>query len=330
MIRVIFASILLAVTATSAAATVEAVNVWDPRSYGYFIGDTFEREVEVVTNGNTELIVASLPRPGAVTYWLDLVAVDKKERQDGARRIYNFRLKYQIFYSALSATELKVPAIGLAFRNPEAPSAPEPGDAKSDQSSKTGAVGENLASIPALTLTISPLRDIVLTDVMPDKKSEIADILKPDRLAHRLSTALDTRRLTASLVAFVLSSALLLWHYAIWPFSRRPRRPFTLAERRIRSLAASPGSEGSYRDSLLQLHRAMDETFGRRVFAADLPQFLTERQKYRALAPKLQVFFENSRRYFFSDDKRAAEAAFPIDAVQDLAAQLSREERAAA
>lgn len=327
MMRVLIASLLLALSASAGSAAVEAVNVWDPRAYGYFIGDQFEREVEVITTGDTELFAASLPRPGPVTYWLDLVSVDQNAREGNGRRVYKFRLKYQIFYSALQATQLKVPAIALSFKNPHAADIPAAGDAKKADETE---VGGNVASIPALTLTISPLRDIVLTDVMPEQNTDIADVLKPDVRATTLSTAKPTRLLAAALVAMALSAALLLWHYAIWPFARRPRRPFTLAERRIRSLASHPEAEGTYRDSLLQLHRAIDETVGRRVFAADLPAFLHDRSKYQNLKPELETFFSNSQLYFFSADKREAEAAFPLESVQALAGELSREERAAA
>jgi mxaA protein len=122
---------------------------------------------------------------------------------------------------------------------------------------------------------------------------------------------------------------LLLRHYAKWPFTRRPNRPFTIADRRIRKLETGQ-SEGVYRESLIILHRAFDESFGRRLFATDIDAFLNDKQGFAALAHKLRRFFESSRLYFFSGDRTTAETMFPIQDVRQLATDLAREERTAA
>ncbi len=68
---------ILLISSGPCAAAVEAVNIYEPRAFGYFIGDTFERRIEVVTTGDTELLTAGLPRPGPLTYWLELTGVDR-------------------------------------------------------------------------------------------------------------------------------------------------------------------------------------------------------------------------------------------------------------
>ena len=55
------AFLLLSIGGSSAA--IDAVNVYEPRTFGHFLGDTLERRVEVITSGNTELFTAALPRP---------------------------------------------------------------------------------------------------------------------------------------------------------------------------------------------------------------------------------------------------------------------------
>ncbi|CAA2137868.1 nonribosomal peptide synthetase MxaA [Hyphomicrobium sp. ghe19] len=318
---------ILLLSAGGSSAAIDAVNVYEPRNFGHFIGDTLERRVEVITSGDTQLFTAALPRPGALTYWLDLIAVDYSEREENGRKIHDITLKYQIFYSALEAKKLDIPAFPLKFKNPNGadPDAkpPSEGAAEPEQANYT-------ASIPALRLVISPLRDIVLDDLMPEKTGEISDIMRPDAVPHEINLAPKKRLLAASAAALAVSSLLLLWHYAIWPFAPRPKRPFTRAERQIRSIQSAGTDEAPYRNSLLILHRAFDQSAGRRIFAADVPAFIATHERFADLLPTLRSFFENSQLYFFSDDRQTAEDRFPISEVARLAADLAREERASA
>lgn len=308
-----------------AAAAIDAVNIYEPRNFGYFIGDTLERDIEVITSDDTELFTAALPRPGPLTYWLDLVAVDHTERQANGRRIYDIKLKYQIFYSAIEATELDIPAFPLKFKNPVSVALDEaaPGDAEETAKKYS-------ASVPALRLTIAPLRNLVLTDLMPEKTRELSEVLRPNVEAHEIAVAFKERALTFSGLALLGCGLLLLWHYAIWPFKKRSGRPFTQAERQIRDLLPYGAGDPSYREALLILHRAFDETAGHRLFAEDTPTFTQQHPRFAGLAPRTKTFFESSRLYFFSDDRRAAEDHFPFESVKALAGDLAREERAAA
>ncbi|MBS0251259.1 MAG: nonribosomal peptide synthetase MxaA [Proteobacteria bacterium] len=319
-----FAFLLLSVGGSSAA--IEAVNVYEPRKFGHFLGDTLERRVEVITSGKTELFTAALPRPGALTYWLDLVSIDHSEREENGRRIYDITLKYQIFYSALEAKQLDIPSFPLRFKNPNSV-APE-GETPSEPSTVSQS-GNYTATVPALRLVISPLRDIVLDDLMPEKTGDISDVMRPDAVPQEISVAPRERLLWVSASALAGSGLLLLWHYAIWPFARRAKRPFTQADRQIRSLQSAGAGEAPYRDSLLILHRAFDQSAGRRVFAADVPEFVAQHQRFSRLLPRLKSFFESSQLYFFSDNRRAAEDRFPIGDLSKLAADLAREERSA-
>lgn len=81
---------------------------------------------------------------------------------------------------------------------------------------------------------------------------------------------------------------------------------------------------------MIALHRAFDKSYGRRLFAEDLSTFLSQRQRFSTLKETLQKFFESSRIFFFSGNKQSAESKFSIEDVRKLAADLAREEKAAA
>ncbi len=304
-------------------ASVDAVDVHDPRSFGYFIGDILERRVEIKTSGGTELFLESIPRPGPITYWLDLASVDHTERSDGDGKVYEIRLKYQLFYSALEATKLEIPKIPLKFSDQNAAATPE-GAGSTPDNNKT-------ASIPAFSFLMAPLRDIVLQDLMPGQSSEIGDVLRPDKQSHTIATSGYLQIFGLAVLAAILSAAGLSWHYAIWPFEKRAGRPFTNADRQIRDLPLGELNEDTaYKRALLILHRAIDESFGRRVFASDISDLLRNRPPFTAFLPKLSRFFESSRLFFFSEDKSAAIREFSVEDVRSLASDLARVERSAA
>jgi mxaA protein len=311
------------------AAAVEAVNVYEPRAFGYFIGDTFERHIEVITTGDTELLTG-LPRPGPLTYWLELTGVDDKVHESQDRKSHDITLKYQTFYAAIEPVKVKIPAYPLKFRNPGIPpTAPAP-DAKTGNGESPAPPPEDIASIPAFQIIMSPLREYAVSDFISGKSVELADIMAPDAKAQVMSTSRQTALLGLALAALAISIILLLWHYAKGPFARRQGRPFTIADRHIRELQSVEADDMLYRDSLIALHRAFDESYGRRVFAEDLSAFLSQRQRFSVLQEKLQHFFESSRIFFFSGNRKAAETRFPIEDVRKLAADLAREEKAAA
>jgi mxaA protein len=312
------------------AAAVEAVNIYEPRAFGYFIGDTFERRVEVITTGDTELLTAGLPRPGPLTYWLELTGIEHTVREADGRKIHDITLKYQTFYAALEPVKVKIPPYPLKFRNAGTTPAPQELDVTPAEGEIPVPPPQDVALIPSFQIVMSPIREYAVSDFMSGKSVEIADIMAPDAKAHLIDTSRETTLLGVGLAALALSSLLLLWHYAKGPFARRQGRPFTIADRRIRELQTTESSDTLYRDSLIALHRAFDESYGRRLFAEDLSAFLSKRQRFSVLQERLQKFFESSRIFFFSENKHIAETKFPIEDVRELAADLAREEKAAA
>ena len=82
--RYALAVLLLAIAAGSAAAEVRAVRAFEPRPFGYFLGDVLERTIEIESGPEDEVVPASLPRTGASNYWLELRAIEVASREEGA------------------------------------------------------------------------------------------------------------------------------------------------------------------------------------------------------------------------------------------------------
>ncbi|NEU11361.1 nonribosomal peptide synthetase MxaA [Methylobacterium sp. BTF04] len=299
-----FASVVLASTAQ---AQVRSVEIRTPRPFGYFLGDLVRAQVDIVVEPGFTLQAASLPQPGPMAYWLDLRDVATEETQAGDARRVRLSLTYQNFYAALDARALEIPGFGLTFVS------------ASDHGATT-----TTAQVPAWSFNISPLRE-----VQPPAKADPADYMRPDgRVAP-----LDPQPMRVGAAAFAGLALVALFGLArdrAWgPFRARRGRPFGIAARRLRALAARPDAETAYGEALRALHRGLDATDGRRVLAEDLPGFLERHAAYRPEGPRLAHLLAASRLAFFGAGVPAARAALPFPEVAALTRRLAATERAA-
>jgi mxaA protein len=303
MWRAVLGLILLFVAATEARAQIRSVELQAPRPFGYFVGDAIHHEVDIVVDPGVDLIPGSLPQPGSLNFWLDLVAsrVEESTLRHGKR--YRLSLDYQNFYPALDARLLVIPGFSLSFLSGKR---------------------QLTAEVPAWSFYISPLRE-----VLPAEKASGADYMRPDVVPN----AADVSSVRVATFGFLALSlivlALLAYHRAWWPFTRRAHRPFALAARDINRSLREGGDGKAYVDALLILHRAIDATAGQAVIAEDLPNFLERVPKFQRLQPEFIRFFLSSRDAFFAGNSKDAAADFPPSELGHFSEQLALVERAA-
>lgn len=286
---------------TALAANIVDVRV--PRAFGYFIGDLFAHEVTIRLEPGLSLDRASLPRPGPLTYWLDLVLVDVEETGMIAEgKSYKLHLRYQTFYAPLEPKPLTTPAFALSATSPN----------------------ETInLEIPAWPFLMSPLREII-----PARAGASMD-LQPDSAPRPHDLAVE-RCLTFVSLALAAGALLgLAWRRG-WGFFRQRRRPFGSAARKIIRYSAEPADAEAYLSALLALHRAFDAAAGRRLLADDLAIFLDLRPGFRAAATEIARFFAASRQAFFGAGAQSARSLLPIGDLGALARRLARLERAGA
>ncbi len=300
--------------APAAGGGVRAVELYAPRSFGYVIGDVFSHQVEIALDPAFTLDPAALPRPRAVTYWLELreARLEDLGLHAGARR-YRLHLGYQTFYAPLEPKRLEVPAVMLAA---------------SDGTRRVE------ARVPAWSFLMSPLREV--SGAAPGAALR----LRPDVGARPVPTGGALAQLAAAGGAGLLALAALAFQMRWWPFRPGPSRPFAAAARRVRrhlsaSAASAAGMDtsstsphpSSYGAALLDLHRAFDASAGRRLLADDLDGFLAARPALAAAAPDIRRLFAASRLAFFGENLLAARACLPAADVLGLARRLASLER---
>lgn len=177
-----------------------SVSADNPRMHGWWMGDQLVQRVQIGLPQGITLDAASLPRPRAVEYWLDLQSVTTRDTAGGVE----VTLHWQNFYSPLEPSVREVPPSPLML---------------SDGSR---------AQLPGFTFVTSPLRPI-LAPSSPDQ-------LLPDARYRLIDPTPMRIGLAMSVLAMFAALAALAWHQGWWPFHARPARPLTRTWRRIARL----------------------------------------------------------------------------------------------
>jgi mxaA protein len=298
--RVMLAVSALALGILPAAAQVSGLQMSAPRPFGILLGDVITLTTRLDVAKPFRLDQAALPKPGPVTYSLDLrsLKVDERAGRDGATR-YEIAAEYQTFYAALEAIEQTVPPFSLAV---------------------TDGAGKRVeAKSASWTYLTSPLRPIVATA----GGGATAFALRPDAAPITKSLRPAEIQTATAAGAALLALLLLAWSRAWPPFHRRPSRPFAQAARAVAKVARS-GEEG-WRAAALALHRAFDLSAGKRLLGDDLGAFLSARPAFRRHETSIAAFFEASRAAFFGGGR----SPLPPDDLTLLAKNLAAAERAA-
>lgn len=287
------------------SAQIRSVEIRSPRAFGFFLGDLITAQVDIVVDKGFSVQPASLPRPGPVTYWLDLRDIKVDETQQGDANRIRLALTYQSFYAALDARVMEIPGFTVTIA--------------SGASGGTTTAG---AHMPPWSINVSPLRE-----VKPPAREDPSEHLRPDGSVAPLDPHWPLRGAAVCAGLSVLALALLARDRAWWPFRGRPNRAFAGAHGIVRRLARRPEQDAGYREALLALHRGLDDTDGRRVLADDLPAFLDRHPAYRGLEPALTGFFAASRLAFFGRETAAARQQWPFATALDTARNLAAVER---
>jgi mxaA protein len=305
-VRIVATLLLMSVLAGAteaqpAAETAPTITITAPRDIGFFAGDLITADVTIAALEGATVDHASLPMPGPLAYWLDLRAIAVEEHGHGRERRIVLRLEYQNFYVALDARRMEIPGFTVRL---------------------TAGSAVETVEAPPWTIGVSPLREVA-----PPAQEDPKTYLQPDRAAPRLDTGRWWDAAGALAIATLLALVLLAFDRAWWPFHRRPARHFAAAVRRLRGLRGRSDTEEAYLEALLILHRALDRADGRRILADDVPAFLDRHIVFAPLRPRLETFFQASRRAFFGSAPDKARRDLSFEDLQVLGRDMAVAER---
>jgi mxaA protein len=288
------AAILLLWSALASAAPEPRVELSAPRDFGYVMGDIIEHTVTVAVPEAYALESGFLPQPGALDEGLDVRAVDWDALRENGEIRYRIRIAYQLFKGVRTAEKALVPALPLRFRGAELPE----------------------AKIPAWEFTITPL----IPPQLADESVAIREGLPPEPLA----ATLHERQLL-----IYLTGVLAVLGYLAWRRIGRTRRnqPFARAHRELKKRLRGPVSPDTYRAAAKLLHRALDETAGRTLFAEQVGRFCESRPAFAELREDLAGFFNLSQRLFFTSPNTPIPPDYPAARLEDLCRRCVAAER---
>lgn len=265
---------LAAALAQAAPESVLRVEASEPRAYGYRVGDAVQRRVVVHVPEGWKLDEATLPRPGGRGQALELRQV-KRSSADGGRRL-ELDLDYQVFLAPASVRTVEIAPLRLRFA----------GVSRSEE-----------VLVEAWPVTISPL-----VPVQAPTRRGYGE-LQPDKPPPLIDTGAARQRL----VVFAALAALLLTWLAVVhlgpPWAAARKRPFGVAWRRLRGLAANP-ADAPWREACVQLHEALNRTAGEVLFERGLDAFVARRPAFAALRDDIARFLQMSRAEFFGGAAR--------------------------
>ena len=260
------------VATTHAATEFVTATASEPRAFGYSVGDLVERTVTVLASPGLRLDESSLPRVGRRGGALGLRTMTwHADREAGATR-YQLRLEYQVFRSPPEVRTYEIPPLTLRFAGGS-----RPHDVRVD----------------AWPVTVSPLAP---AEVSP---REGLGALRPDAPAPLISTAGARARLVLYGLAATLLAGYLGYVYLGLPWWTARRRPFARAWASVRGLPPS-GSNQQCREAFQRVHDALNTTAGRIVFEQGVDRFVATHPRFAPLRSDLALFFQHSRRAFFS------------------------------
>ena len=253
---------------------IEQLDIVQPRTFGYHIGDKFTRTVSLQLRAPYTLDRNALPGAGRLSEWLSLeapqVSVDER---DGASH-YEIQFVYQVVNVGTQAASIAVPHHELVYGNGQ----------------------ETLkALIPATRLTLAPLIGSTEQGTQAPQAP--------------LPLVFDASRAWLCAAALAASALLLAWFYVDLPW-RRKARPFSRARRTLRAAERRGWQEQDYEAALRAVHEAFNETAGRTVFADSLATFFAEHVAFNAIEAPVSEFYARSREYFFSGAGAAPTARY--------------------
>lgn len=246
------------------AQDAPALDVIEPRTFGYSVGDVLQRRVLLQLPPGWALDLSALPqtrRPGQA---LELRAA----RLQGSE----LRLDYQVFLAPTEVRTLEMPALQLRL---------------------AGAAGEQFLRLDAWPVTVAPL--------LPLEASPRTGLgaMRPDAEPPLIDTGPRQQRLGLYAAALALLGSCLVHVYVGLPWWGRRQRPFAQAWRSLRRLP-DVASQQQQREALLLMHRALNASAGAVLFEAGLADFIAAQPRFAPLREGLTGFFQRSHDEFFA------------------------------
>ena len=291
-LRGVFLAIVLSPGQAFAAddVVVKRLDIRQPRTFGYQLGDKFERRITFLVHEPYVLDTEALPEAGKLNTWLAIEAPDIRQNAMGSYTRMQLRLIYQVTNVEPGITQVPVPHHDLVF---------------------TDGTEQVKVLVPAIRIELNTITDPRSTDLQADQP--------PQLLVQRYNFIMLYG------VVLLLALAGLAWRYYGITLSDR-KQPFTQAWKRWRR-RPGPRDDEAYRAVLRDIHQAFNETAGRTVFVETLDVFFIEHGHFVPLKQAVSDYFVHTRAVFFAENDGRPAEQYPPGQLLDFLRSCSDAER---
>jgi mxaA protein len=272
-------------------AAIRQLDVANPRSFGYVIGDVIKRRIRLDLEGQYRLDPDSFPHAGRINRWLEMRQLELYSEPESEGMVYELTIVYQIMDAPQEPTQLSIPEITLRY----------------------GEGGHPLTLlIPSWRFTVTPLisgkgeQNSIYIDLQPDRAPPL---IRPEARIAR-----------AILMGIIMAAAVLVLLYMLAgiPFLNRSRGPFALAYRQLKRYRRKPYDEAYYLDALRCVHQAFNLTAGRVLFVNQIDIFFTEKPAFSSLRSRIERFYAHSRSVFYDAANKSEKPDYSMDCLLNL------------
>lgn len=285
----LFSLTLLPVSRTQAA--IRQLEITNPRSFGYVIGDVIERRISLDLEAPYRLDADSFPDSGRMNRWLDLRRIESSSQYEAGGTLYTVTVAYQIVDIPENMQQLSIPELALTYGNGE----------------------------QDLVLTVTPWRFTVTPLIAGKGEREYGFVdLQPDRVPPPVAIGRHVVRLVFMAVAMLTAVLVLIYTLTGLPLLSRSRGPFARACRQLKRYAQTPNDEFCVPEAMRCVHQAFNLTAGRVLFADQLESFFAQKRAFAGLREPIEDFYESSRSVFYGSENKAQTTRYAMDRLLEL------------
>ena len=258
---------LLIFFASSAKAEL-AVEITEPRQFGYVLGDKIERVFMVKSMKDVELDKEKI-RLGRIDTWFSIVSLEDLGTKLGKPM---FSLTYQVINIP------KVPSmVEIASQNVNIFADGKPKNIK----------------IPKLLVTIAPLTPRLVSNMGG------LENIQPDEDLGLVSSTFTENKLRIYLLFSFVPFSLLIFCWAPWErIMRKKNLPFTLGRKEVLILVNA--EEKNFEEKSLRIfHNCLNRTFKKTIFIDEIREVCKKNSQFLPLVDELEYFLLCSQKYFY-------------------------------
>ncbi|MGH8558056.1 MAG: hypothetical protein ACRESZ_11455 [Methylococcales bacterium] len=266
-----------------AASPVQELRLEAGRSFGHTLGDRIRHAIHFRVDKPKRFDEASLPVSGPLNDWLDLREIKLGQFDEERSTRYTIEVVYQIFPALRESESREIPGLALRVISGR----------------------DNLAfETPESSLTVAPL--------IPARIADAEVTIRPAVEAKPISWTRHVWIVVILGASWTIVLAFWVWRRGFWPFFRSDRRPFACARRKLRRWRRARLESTEYRNALLAIHRAFNESAGEILFASGLENFFNQHPWFESMREKTGFFFALSEQVFFTGSPDLQDSAYSV------------------